>query len=80
MPYAFPDDLMQAQRDWYTAYRQLATTENPAQTTVLRRTLQRLSVRISTDPYWATIPGRAPGRQDGVEAAGVGAEPEAGRS
>ncbi|UQA92200.1 hypothetical protein K9S39_10450 [Streptomyces halobius] len=60
MPYAFPDDLLQAQRDWYTAYRQLATTENPAQTTVLRRTLQRLSVRITTHPYWATIPGRAP--------------------
>ncbi|MEJ8646692.1 hypothetical protein WKI65_01075 [Streptomyces sp. MS1.AVA.3] len=59
-PYAFPDDLLRAQSDWYTAYRQLAQEENPSQTTVLRRTLQRLSVRIATHPYWATIPGRAP--------------------
>ncbi|MFF4607872.1 hypothetical protein ACFY12_34685 [Streptomyces sp. NPDC001339] len=58
--YSFPDDLLQAQREWYAAYQQLATTENPAQTTVLRRTLQRLSVHIATHPYWASIPGRAP--------------------
>ncbi|TJZ98263.1 hypothetical protein [Actinacidiphila oryziradicis] len=60
MTYSFPDDLLQAQRDWYTVYRQLAGTANASQTTVLRRTLQRLSVRISTHPYWASIPGRAP--------------------
>jgi hypothetical protein len=60
MTHTFPDDLLQAQRDWYTAYRQLAGTEHPSQTTVLRRTLQRLSVQISTHPYWASIPGRAP--------------------
>jgi hypothetical protein len=59
-PYTFPDDLLQAQRDWYAVYRQLAASEQPAQTTVLRRSLQRLSVRISTHPYWASIPGRAP--------------------
>ncbi|MFG2866098.1 hypothetical protein [Streptomyces sioyaensis] len=58
--YAFPDDLLHAQRAWYIAYRRLAQEENPSQTTVLRRTLQRLSVRIATHPYWATIPGRAP--------------------
>ncbi len=58
--YAFPDDLLKAQRDWYAAYRQLAQEENPSRTTVLRRTLQRLSVRITTHPYWATVPGRAP--------------------
>ncbi|MFJ3950926.1 hypothetical protein ACIPXV_12885 [Streptomyces libani] len=58
--YDFPDDLLQAQRAWYTAYRQLAQEENPSQTTVLRRTLQRLSVRIATHPYWATIPSGAP--------------------
>lgn len=57
--YDFPDDLLEAQRAWYAAYRQLALEENPSQTTVLRRALQRLSVRISTHPYWATIPGRA---------------------
>jgi hypothetical protein len=60
MPYSFPDDLLQAQRDWYAVYRQLAGTNHASQTTVLRRSLQRLSVRISTHPYWATIPGRAP--------------------
>ncbi|MDF2259752.1 hypothetical protein [Streptantibioticus ferralitis] len=58
--YAFPDDLLQAQRDWYTAYRQLAEAKHPAQTTVLRRRLQRLSVEISTHPFWATVPGRGP--------------------
>ncbi len=59
-PYAFPDDLLQAQRAWYAAYRQLAEAENPAQTTVLRRTLQRLSVKISTHPFWATVPDQGP--------------------
>ncbi|PBC85937.1 hypothetical protein SAMN05428945_6591 [Streptomyces sp. 2224.1] len=58
--FEFPDDLLQAQRAWYRAYRQLAQEGNPSQTTVLRRTLQRLSVRIATHPYWATIPGEAP--------------------
>ncbi|MEU5547148.1 hypothetical protein AB0G85_33010 [Streptomyces sioyaensis] len=57
--YDFPDDLLHAQRAWYTAYRQLAQEDNPTQTTVLRRTLQRLSVRIATHRT-ATIPGRAP--------------------
>ena len=60
MPYTFPDDLLQAQRDWYAVYHQLATANHTSQTTVLRRSLQRLSVRISTHPYWTTIPGRAP--------------------
>ncbi|AEW99025.1 hypothetical protein [Streptantibioticus cattleyicolor] len=58
--YAFPDDLLQAQRDWYATYRALAATERPAETTVLRRRLQRLSVRISTHPYWADLGGSAP--------------------
>ncbi len=58
--YSFPPDLLQAQRDWYAVYRQLAGAEHTSQTTVLRRTLQRLSVRISTHPYWASIPGGAP--------------------
>jgi hypothetical protein len=58
--YTFPDDLLQAQQAWYAAYQQLAEAAHPAEATVLRRTLQRLSVRISTHPYWATIPGRAP--------------------
>ncbi|MEV6569415.1 hypothetical protein AB0M55_32820 [Streptomyces kronopolitis] len=57
--YDFPDDLLQAQRAWNAVYCQLAQEENPSQTTVLRRTLQRLSVRIATHPYWTTIPGSA---------------------
>lgn len=58
--YDFPDDLLEAQRAWYATYHQLAQEVNPSQTTVLRRALQRLSVRIATHLYWATIPGRAP--------------------
>ncbi|MCQ4084512.1 hypothetical protein NGB36_29050 [Streptomyces sp. RB6PN25] len=60
MTYTFPDDLLHAQRAWYAVYRQLAEAAHPAETTVLRRKLQRLSVLISTHPYWATLPGRAP--------------------
>ncbi|MBM9509899.1 hypothetical protein [Actinacidiphila acididurans] len=61
MPHAFPDDLIQAQRDWYTTYRRLATAGGaPAQTTVLRRRLVRLSVRITAHPFWTTLPGTAP--------------------
>lgn len=61
MPHAFPDDLIQAQRDWYTTYRQLAETGGPdTRTTVLRRRLVRLSVRITAHPYWTTLPGSAP--------------------
>jgi hypothetical protein len=119
MPHSFPDDLVQAQRDWYATYRELAasgtgtgtanhagtgtdTSSDPAdartstststdptadtatasgdgagtggrpfgtplgtapagtRTTVLRRRLVRLSVRISSHPYWATLPGTAP--------------------
>ncbi|MEU7635133.1 MULTISPECIES: hypothetical protein [unclassified Streptomyces] len=58
--YTFPPDLVQAQSAWYAAYRQLAAERSPAQTTVLRRRLQRLSVQIATHPYWADIPGHAP--------------------
>ncbi|PWI44805.1 hypothetical protein [Streptomyces sp. ICBB 8177] len=58
--YTFPDDLLQAQRDWYAAYRELAEDQSSSQTTVLRRRLQRLSVRITTHPYWASAPGSVP--------------------
>lgn len=61
MPHSFPDDLVQAQRDWYATYRELAAGGGPAvRTTVLRRRLVRLSVRISAHPYWTTLPGTAP--------------------
>lgn len=61
MTYAFPEDLLTAQRDWYAVYGLLADrTATAMQTTVLRRRLQRLSVRVSTHPHWATYAGRAP--------------------
>ncbi|MGW7007335.1 hypothetical protein ACWGCW_32160 [Streptomyces sp. NPDC054933] len=69
MSYAFPDDLLQAQRDWYTAYQQLASAEHPAQTTALRRTLQRLSVRITTHPFWANVPGQVPAARTALKQA-----------
>jgi hypothetical protein len=57
----FPDDLVQAQRDWYATYRELAANGCPGtQTTVLRRRLVRLSVHITAHPYWAALPGSAP--------------------
>ncbi|MGW2404041.1 hypothetical protein ACWCXK_05880 [Streptomyces sp. NPDC001739] len=73
---SFPDDLLQAQRDWYAVYWQLAQEENPSQTTVLRRMLQRLSVQITTDPYWATIPGRASAARMALKQAGQKPAPE----
>ncbi|WNI19396.1 hypothetical protein [Actinacidiphila sp. ITFR-21] len=62
MPHhAFPDDLVQAQRDWYTTYRELAVCgPTGTRTTVLRRRLVRLSVRITAHPFWTTLPGTAP--------------------
>ncbi|MBV9026397.1 MAG: hypothetical protein JO362_21985 [Streptomycetaceae bacterium] len=57
---AFPEDLLHAQREWYRVYGELAAADNVAQTTVLRRRLQRLSVQITTHPYWATLPGGVP--------------------
>lgn len=47
MAHTFPDDLVQAQRDWYRTYRQLVDAD-VQQTAALRRTLLRLSVRIAS--------------------------------
>jgi hypothetical protein len=59
--YAFPDDLLDAQRDWYAVYALLADrAATGTQTTVLRRRLQRLSVRVATHPHWAAYAGGAP--------------------
>jgi hypothetical protein len=59
--YTFPDDLLQAQRDWAIAYRQLARADRRfADTAVLRRRLNRLSAQIHAHPYWTTLPGTAP--------------------
>jgi hypothetical protein len=57
--HTFPADLVQAQRDWYATYRQLAGAAG-SQTTVLRRRLVRLSVQVTAHPYWATVPSSAP--------------------
>ncbi|NJP48190.1 hypothetical protein [Actinacidiphila epipremni] len=57
--HTFPADLVQAQRDWYATYRQLAGAAG-TQTTVLRRRLVRLSVQVTAHPYWATVTDRGP--------------------
>ncbi|GAB7029237.1 hypothetical protein AB0G35_12500 [Streptomyces sp. NPDC021749] len=67
---------MQAQRAWYAAYRELSRERNPSQTTVLRRRLQQLSVRIATHPYWASIPGRAPAARMALKQQTWECEPE----
>ncbi|MFG2573650.1 hypothetical protein [Streptomyces sp. NPDC048481] len=45
----FPDDLVQAQREWSATYRQLAA--RPGRTE-LRRRLHRLSTQVFFHPYW----------------------------
>lgn len=72
----FPDDLLQAQREWYAVYRQLAGARHTAQTTVLRRKLQHLSVRISTHPYWTTLAGGAPAARMALKQAAWSDPPE----
>lgn len=54
----FPPDLMQLQADWHRTYEAL-TASDPVRTTVLRRRLQWLSVRLWWHPYWSG-PGRTP--------------------
>ncbi|MFB7049560.1 hypothetical protein ACFCX7_25820 [Streptomyces microflavus] len=55
----FPDDLIDAQREWHAAYRDLAVPR-PRRTTELRRRLLALSARIQWHPFWATPAGRTP--------------------
>ncbi|MFF8381577.1 hypothetical protein ACF07V_36380 [Streptomyces sp. NPDC015661] len=52
----FPYDLVRTQRAWADTYAQLANVGNGS-TTVLRRRLLRLSVRLWWHPYWATPAG-----------------------
>ncbi|MDJ0342090.1 hypothetical protein QMK19_01705 [Streptomyces sp. H10-C2] len=75
----FPHDLLQAQRDWYTTYRLLADSQG-TQTAVLRRRLQRLSVRISTHPHWATRPDAPAARMELKQLAWHAAESTTGTS
>ncbi|MFJ8314033.1 MULTISPECIES: hypothetical protein [unclassified Streptomyces] len=57
MARTFPDDLLQAQREWHRTYAALA--ERPVHTTALRRRLQVLSRRIETHPFFDAMPGGA---------------------
>ncbi|MER6122765.1 hypothetical protein ABT173_08760 [Streptomyces sp. NPDC001795] len=52
----FPDDLVQAQREWNSTYRRLA--ELPGRT-ALRRRLYRLSTTVLFHSYWQER-GRTP--------------------
>ncbi|GED90815.1 hypothetical protein TNCT6_79000 [Streptomyces sp. 6-11-2] len=54
----FPPDLMQLQAEWHRTYEALAAPD-PTRSTVLRRRLQWLSIRLWWHPYW-TGPGRMP--------------------
>ncbi|MGW2112387.1 hypothetical protein [Streptomyces sp. NPDC001948] len=56
MTYPFPDDLVQAQRDWLATYQQLAQPR-PRRTTALRRRLLDLSAYLLWHPFWSTPPG-----------------------
>jgi hypothetical protein len=56
---AFPDDLVQAQRDWDATYEALAAPRQHG-TTALRRRLLRLSARIWWHPFWTTRPSGVP--------------------
>lgn len=49
-----PEDLVQAQRDWYATYRQLADSSG-TQTAALRRHLLQLSAQIAGHPFWARV-------------------------
>ncbi|MDX2922340.1 hypothetical protein [Streptomyces sp. NE06-03C] len=57
--YPFPDDLIDAQREWHAAYRALAAPR-PRHTAELRRRLLLLSVRIEWHPWWSTPAGWSP--------------------
>ncbi|MEU4924587.1 hypothetical protein AB0G29_35200 [Streptomyces parvus] len=57
--FPFPDDLVDAQRDWHATYRALAIPGSPRMTE-LRRRLLLLSVRIHWHPFWSTPAGWSP--------------------
>ncbi|WP_329449747.1 hypothetical protein OG894_02570 [Streptomyces sp. NBC_01724] len=58
-PTAFPQDLVQAQRDWIRTYAALVHPGLPHNTD-LRRRLLELSAQIWWHPFFATGEGRAP--------------------
>ncbi|TQK44461.1 hypothetical protein FBY35_5965 [Streptomyces sp. SLBN-118] len=48
----FPDDLVQAQRDWIRTYEELACRSPVASTTALRRRLIQLPCGLASHPFW----------------------------
>ncbi|MGW5276243.1 hypothetical protein ACWEQP_27570 [Streptomyces sp. NPDC004044] len=58
-PTAFPQDLVQAQRDWIRTYEALAHPGLP-HNTALRRRLLELSTQLWWHPFFTTSGGRAP--------------------
>ncbi|MGW8487449.1 hypothetical protein [Streptomyces sp. NPDC055886] len=57
--FPFPDDLIDAQRDWDATHRALAAPR-PRHAAELRRRLLLLSVRIHWHPFWSTPAGWSP--------------------
>ncbi|WP_329031239.1 hypothetical protein OIE71_00065 [Streptomyces sp. NBC_01725] len=55
----FPDDLVRIQRAWTATYQALAAC-HPDDNTVLRRRLQRLSVRLFWHPHLVSRPAARP--------------------
>ncbi|WP_405914467.1 hypothetical protein [Streptomyces sp. NBC_00963] len=56
---SFPDELVQAQREWSRTYAELSVPR-PRNPTALRRRLLRLSLWIEQHPFFRTGPGRSP--------------------
>lgn len=56
---AFPDDLVRTQRAWNATYQALAA-RRPADNTMLRQRLLRLSVRLYWHPYLVSRPAARP--------------------
>ncbi|MFE9407385.1 hypothetical protein ACFYN0_01070 [Streptomyces sp. NPDC006704] len=50
---SFPNDLLQAQRDWYRTYEALSALPPTAGAAALRRRLLLLSSRIAWHPHWS---------------------------
>ncbi|MEU6504504.1 hypothetical protein ABZ895_33720 [Streptomyces californicus] len=57
--FPFPDDLIEAQRQWHATYRALAVPR-PLHATDLRRRLLLLSARVYWHPFWSTSEGWSP--------------------
>lgn len=49
----YPNDLLQAQREWLHAYETLSALPPTAGATALRRRLLLLSSRIARHPHWS---------------------------